>query len=279
LISVRALVKNWGSVRALDGLAFEARRGEVFGLLGPNGAGKSTAMAICSGLTRADAGTVDIGGRGSPAAPAVRRLLGIAPQQIALYQALSARENLQFLCGLYGVRPARRRAEELLDLVGLLPRARDRVRGFSGGMQRRLNLAAALVHDPPVLLLDEPTAGVDPQSRASILEAVQRLAREGRTVVYTTHYMEEAERLCDRVAIMDHGRLLAEGTVPDLVARHGGRALVVVEGAEGEERILTEEPLREIERALGRGGARGVRIERPDLETVFLELTGRRLRD
>lgn len=279
MISVRAIAKSYGSVRALDGLSFEAPRGGVFGLLGPNGAGKSTAMAICSGLARADSGSVDIDGKGAPTQPAVRRLLGIAPQQIALYRALSARENLQFLCGLYGVRPARRRADELLDLVGLLPRARDRVGGFSGGMQRRLNLAAALVHDPPVLLLDEPTAGVDPQSRANILEVVQRLARQGRTVIYTTHYMEEAEKLCDLVAIVDHGRLLAEGAVPELVAQHGGRSLVVVDGAAGEERILTEEPLREIERALGRGGARGVRIERPDLETVFLELTGRRLRD
>lgn len=279
MISVRGLSKRYGQIQALDGLSFSVERGVVYGLLGPNGAGKSTAMSICTGLVQPDAGEVDIGGSGPPSRPAARRMLGLAPQQIALYSQLSARENLVFLCGVYGVPSPRDRADKLLDLVGLLPRARSRVAGFSGGMQRRLNLAAALVHDPPVILLDEPTAGVDPQSRASILEVVQRLAREGRTVIYTTHYMEEAEKLCDRVAIVDHGKLLAEGTVGELVAAHGGQSVVVVESEAGEQRIVTEQPLREIERALAQGGARGVRIERPDLETVFLALTGRRLRD
>jgi ABC-2 type transport system ATP-binding protein len=168
----------------------------------------------------------------------VRRLLGVAPQQVALYDSLSARENLAFFGRLYGVPDPVRRADELLDSVGLLPRARDRVGGFSGGMQRRLNLAAALVHDPPVLLLDEPTAGVDPQSRGAILETVGRLAAEGRAIIYTTHYMEEAQRICSRVVVMDHGRAIAEGTVQDLRAAHGG-----------------------------------------DLESAFLALTGREIRD
>ncbi|MBL9141544.1 MAG: ABC transporter ATP-binding protein, partial [Phycisphaerae bacterium] len=247
MITARSITKRYGDIRALDGLSFTVEKGTVFGLLGPNGAGKSTAMSICTGLVRADSGDVDIGGAGSPSQPAARRLLGLAPQQIALYLQMSARENLMFLCGIYGVSGARRRADELLDLVGLLPRGKDRLQGFSGGMQRRLNLAAALVHDPPVLLLDEPTAGVDPQSRANILEVVQRLAREGRTVVYTTHYMEEAQKLCDWVAIVDHGKLLAQGTVPDLMAKHGGQALVVVQTESGEERLFTENPLREIE--------------------------------
>jgi ABC-2 type transport system ATP-binding protein len=279
VITVHNLSKRFGSVQALDGLSFEVPKGKVFGLLGPNGAGKSTAMSICTGLLRQDTGTVDIGGAGSPATPSTRRLLGLAPQQVALYQNLSARENLVFLAGLYAVPNAHQRADQLLELVGLLPRATDRVSGFSGGMARRLNLAAAIVHDPPVILLDEPTAGVDPQSRSNILELVQRLARDGRTVIYTTHYMEEAQRLCDVVAIVDRGRVLAQGTVPELIAQHGGQSTVVVSHQDGEQRIPTADPLREIERVLGRGGATAVRIEPPDLEQVFLSLTGRSLRD
>ena len=225
MITATDLRKSFGSIVALDGVSFEARRGEVLGLLGPNGAGKSTALGICMGLLAPDSGTVSIAGAGSPRDPSARRHLGFAPQQIALYEELSARENLVFLARVYGLPDPRRRADELLDMVGLLPRARDRVKGFSGGMQRRLNLAAALVHGPGAILLDEPTAGVDPQSRTSILEVVQRLAAGGCAVVYTTHYMEEAERACSRVAIVDHGRMLDAGTVPELLARHGGRTL------------------------------------------------------
>jgi ABC-2 type transport system ATP-binding protein len=279
LITARSISKKYGDIRALDGLSFSVQKGTVYGLLGPNGAGKSTAMSICTGLVRADSGEVDIGGAGSPTQPAARRLIGLAPQQIALYLQMSARENLMFLCRMYGVPDARGRSDELLDMVGLLPRGKDRVEGFSGGMQRRLNLAAALVHNPPVLLLDEPTAGVDPQSRASILEVVQRLAREGRTIIYTTHYMEEAQKVCDSVGIVDHGKLLAEGTVSGLMSKFGGQSLVVVEREAGDERLFTADPLSEIARVLQQGGARGVRIEPPDLETVFLSLTGRSLRD
>ena len=279
MIRVADLRKSYGTIHALRGVSFHARRGEVFGLLGPNGAGKSTAMAICMGLVAPDSGSVVIGDAGSPRDPAARRHLGFAPQQLALYEQLSARENLVFLGRVYGLTDPRRRADELLDIVGLLPRAKDRVHAYSGGMQRRLNLAAALVHDPPAILLDEPTAGVDPQSRSSILEVVQRLADEGRTVIYTNHYMEEAQRICSRVAIVDQGRVLAEGTVPELVAAHGGDSIVVVCTESGEQRSRTREPLREIERALSTGGATEVRIEPPDLETVFLTLTGRSLRD
>jgi ABC-2 type transport system ATP-binding protein len=203
----------------------------------------------------------------------------LAPQQIALYEELTARENLVFLARVHGVPEPVRRADELLDMVGLLPRARDRVATFSGGMQRRLNLAAALVHNPTAIFLDEPTAGVDPQSRTAILDVVQRLATEGRAVIYTTHYMEEAQRICSRVAVMDRGRVLAIGTVAELIAVHGGESVVTVDSLAGEHRVRTREPLREIERALAEGGATAVRIEQPDLEMVFLALTGRRLRD
>ena len=222
MLDVSDIRKSFGALHALDGVSLSVGRGEVLGLLGPNGAGKSTTLAVCTGLLAPDAGSVSIGGAGSPRDPEVRRLLGLAPQQVALYGDLSARENLVFLARIHGVRNPARRADELLDWVGLLPRARDRVETFSGGMQRRLNLAAAIVHDPPLLLLDEPTVGVDPQSRGAILDLVRRLASEGRAVLYTTHHMSEAERLCSRVAILDHGRVLESGTVDALRAGHGG---------------------------------------------------------
>ena len=222
MLTVSDIRKAFGSLQALDGVSLEVRRGEVLGLLGPNGAGKSTALAVCTGQVAPDSGSVSIGGAGSPRDPAARRLVGLAPQQIALYADLTARENLVFLARIHEVPEPTRRADALLDMVGLLPRARDRVVTFSGGMQRRLNLAAALVHDPPLLMLDEPTAGVDPQSRSAILDVVQRLAEGGHAVLYTTHYMEEAQRICSRVAIVDHGRVLETGTVSSLRAAHGG---------------------------------------------------------
>ena len=222
MLTVTDIRKSFGSLRALDGVSLEVRRGEVLGLLGPNGAGKSTALAVCTGQVAPDSGSVSIGDAGSPRDPAARRLVGHAPLQIALYADLTARENLVFLARIHEVPEPSRRADALLDMVGLLPRARDRVGTVSGGMQRRLNLAAALVHEPPLLLLDEPTAGVDPQSRSAILDVVQGLAERGHAVLYTTHYMDEAQRICSRVAIVDHGRVLETGTVESLRAAHGG---------------------------------------------------------
>jgi ABC-2 type transport system ATP-binding protein len=279
MLTLRAIRKQFGPTVAVDGLSLEVGAGEVFGLLGPNGAGKSTTIAIATGLLAPDSGRVDILGLGSPTARTVRAHLGLAPQEITLYGELTARENLMFFARLYRVRDARRRVDELLARVELDARANDRVAAFSGGMKRRLNLAAALVHDPKVVLLDEPTAGVDPQSRARILELVRELAREGRTIVYTTHYMEEAARICDRVCIVDHGRMLDLGTVSGLIARHGGRTAVTVERDGAEERVLTLDPVGEVSRQLATGGVTGVRVERPDLETVFLSLTGRSLRE
>ena len=222
MLKVSDIRKSYGALRALDGVTLSVGRGEVLGLLGPNGAGKSTTIAVCTGLASPDSGSVTVGDAGSPRDHGVRRLLGLAPQQVALYGDLSARENLVFLARIHGVRDPVRRADELLGMVGLLPRARDQVEAFSGGMQRRLNLAAALVHDPPLLLLDEPTVGVDPQSRGAILDTVRRLASEGRAVLYATHDMAEAERLCSRVAILDRGRVLECGSVDSLRAAHGG---------------------------------------------------------
>jgi ABC-2 type transport system ATP-binding protein len=240
--------KSFGKTVAVDGLSLSVRKGEVLGLLGPNGAGKSTSVSLAVGLRAPDAGTVTIDG-GNPSDPAVRQRIGVAPQALAIYDLLSGEENLRFFGQVYGLSGAalEARVAWCLEFVGLTDRRKDWAGGYSGGMKRRLNLAAALLHDPDLLLLDEPTVGVDPQSRNSIFESIESLHRQGRTVIYTTHYMEEAARLCDRIAIVDHGQLLALGTVDDLIAQHGGEATVVVQG--------------------------------PTLEKVFLNMTGRSLRD
>lgn len=281
MLELRDLRKSFASTLAVDGLSLSVRDGEVLGLLGPNGAGKTTTIGMAIGLITPDSGSVSLAGQGSPANPAIRHLLGVAPQALALYEDLSAEENLSFFAGLYAMPADERKARvnQTLDLVGLAPRRADRVKGFSGGMKRRLNLAAALLHNPPLLLLDEPTAGVDPQSRNSILDLVRELKTRGTTIVYTTHYMEEAQRLCDRVAIIDQGRLLAFDTVDRLIAAHGGHSVVTSITSSGETRTQTADPVKEIAAILSRGDVQEVRIERPDLESVFLQLTGRSLRD
>ena len=281
MLRIDGVRKAYGATVAVDGLTLEARDGEVLGLLGPNGAGKTTTIHMAVGLLAPDAGTVDVAGLGSPTRPEVRRRIGVAPQALALYDELTAEENLRVFGRVFGVAEGSlpERIDALLAWTGLSARGRDRVSEYSGGMKRRLNLAVARVHDPPLLLLDEPTAGVDPQSRAAILDAVRALRDEGKTIVYTTHYMEEAAKVCDRVAIVDHGRLLALDTVDRLVAAHGGRSVVVVITKEGESRVETDDPVGELTRVLAGGVPEQVRVERPDLEGVFLALTGRSLRD
>lgn len=281
--------KTFGDIVAVDGLSLELAKGEVFGLLGPNGAGKSTTIAMAVGLLPPDSGTVELDDGRSPLSPAARARIGVAPQQIALYDELTAEENLMFFGRLYGLAGSALtdRVTELLALTGLLERRRDRVKGFSGGMKRRLNLGAAVLHRPPLVLLDEPTAGVDPQSRHAIFEIIRTLTADGATILYTTHYMEEAQKLCDRVGIIDHGKLLALGTVDELIGSHGGKSLVTVQevvttdGAEEirERTIATLDPAAETAAQLKNSNVRGVRVDRPDLETVFLALTGRSLRD
>ena len=280
MLKLTDIRKSYGSIVAVDGLTLEIRRGEVFGLLGPNGAGKSTTVALAVGLLEPDSGRVEINGGGSPTEARVRAGIGVAPQALALYEELTGAENLDFFGRLHGLEgaPLAKRVASALEFVGLTPRARSRVETYSGGMKRRLNLAVALLHDPPLLLLDEPTVGVDPQSRNAIFENILELKRQGRTVVYTTHYMEEAERLCDRVGIMDQGRLLALDTVAGLVERHGGRSTLIVQRDDTEQRIPTDDPLAELAR-IGTAGIGRFRLERPDLESVFLNLTGRHLRD
>jgi ABC-2 type transport system ATP-binding protein len=234
------------------------------------------------GLLRPDAGTIALEGFGDPASTAARSAIGIVPQELALYEPLNAGENLRFFGRLHGLSGHRLRArvDETLAMVVLSERKNDRVGTFSGGMKRRLNIAGSLMHDPVLLLLDEPTAGVDPQSRASILEFVRSLAARGKAVIYTTHYMEEAAKVCDRVGIIDRGSILAQGTVEDLIASHGGESLLTLVDEDGTHRHeRTRDPMTAIARALSGQPVRSLRIDRPDLESVFLKLTGKALRD
>jgi ABC-2 type transport system ATP-binding protein len=295
MIRARDLRKSYANIQAVDGVGLALEAGETFGLLGPNGAGKTTTIHMLIGALRPDHGEVTINGATDPTRADVRRQLGVAPQIESLYEDLSAAENLAFFGRLYGLvgRCLQERVNWCLGLAGLADRARDRVKTYSGGMKRRLNLACALVHDPPVLLFDEPTAGVDPQSRNYLLDTIEGFARAGRTILYTTHYMEEAERLCDRVAIMDQGKILALDTVDELLRQHGGPSTVEAELAQIPDgvplpatlegnvlRFACDQPFEEAIR-LRNAGVQFVRfhVDRPSLETVFLNLTGRRLRD
>ncbi|MEM7623161.1 MAG: ABC transporter ATP-binding protein [Planctomycetota bacterium] len=292
MLALQGVRKRFGDVVAVDGVTLTIERGEVFGMLGPNGAGKTTTIAMATGLISPDEGTVTVGDAGPPTTHAARAHIGLSPQSIALYDRLTARENLVFFGGIAGLSrgAARAKADELLETVGLQDRASGRVTTFSGGMQRRLNIAATLMHNPTIILLDEPTVGVDPHSRTAIFDLVERFRDENRCVVYTTHYMEEAQRLCDRVAIIDHGRVRALGSVDGLIASHGGDSVVTVERPRGAERIETAAPvetlaslgdLRADTETSGEGSDRvlSVKIDPPDLERVFLNLTGRTLRD
>jgi ABC-2 type transport system ATP-binding protein len=272
--------KRYGERLALNALSLQVRRGEVFGLLGPNGAGKTTTMHIAVGLIAADSGSVKVLD-GDPRHPALRQRFGIAPQKLSLYEELSGRENLEFFAHTFGLTGAHcnARVDAALRFVALEDRQRDRVNTYSGGMQRRLNIAAAIVHEPELVLLDEPTVGVDPQSRNAIFDNVLALKRAGHTVVYTTHYMEEAERLCDRIAIVDQGRLLALDTLDGLVRAHGGEAQLSIERSGAIEYLHGDDPVRLLGEALAKGPVDTFQLRRPTLEQVFLKLTGRQLRD
>ncbi|MBK9121009.1 MAG: ABC transporter ATP-binding protein [Phycisphaerales bacterium] len=296
MIHAAGLRKSFGQLVAVADVSFDVHAGEIFGLLGPNGAGKSTTIHMLCGLLRPDAGTITVAGQSDPTRSDVRARIGIAPQSLSLYDQLTAEENLRFFGRLYGLAGAtlRQRVDHALEFVELTDRRRSRVRTFSGGMKRRLNLACALVHDPRVILLDEPTVGVDPQSRNHLFQRIEQLRAEGRTILYTTHYMEEAQRLCDRVAIIDHGKLLAIDTVDGLITAHGGRSLILAEFERPPTdlgtlpgrldglhwRMESERPLEDVGRLAGGGAAlRTLNVTRPDLESVFLNLTGRSLRD
>ncbi len=269
------LHKAYGSLQAVAGVSFTVGAGQIVGLLGPNGAGKSTTVAMLCGLATPDRGTVTLDGEplGGDDSP-VKARIGVVPQDLALYDDLSAIANLELFGALYGVRGAllRVRTTAALELVGLADRARDKPARFSGGMRRRLNIACALVHDPQVLLLDEPTVGVDPQSRNAIFDNLETLRDRGKALLYTTHYMEEAERLCDRIVIVDHGRVIADDDPPGLRAR--------LPAVAGREHTLTGALDAEL---LAMLASKGVGIREggggASLESVFLHLTGHRLRD
>jgi ABC-2 type transport system ATP-binding protein len=221
LLSAKDVVKRYGALTALDGVSMDIAPGEFFGLLGPNGAGKSTFMSLVSGLRPLDGGSLTVGGESVAGSAAARGALGLVPQHIALYVELSAERNLRIFGELYGLRGAllAERVDHALQAVQLADRRKDLVKTFSGGMQRRLNLAAALLHRPKLLLCDEPTVGVDPQSRNAIFDLLQEMNRGGLTVIYSTHYMEEATRLCSRIGIIDHGKILALGSIDELLGQ------------------------------------------------------------
>lgn len=309
VLQVTGLAKQFGPVEAVRGIDLRIDPGETFGLLGPNGAGKSTAIAMITGLLQPDRGTVVVRGRPmTTKTTAVRSEIGLVPQEIAIYPELTARENLRFFGRLYHLagHTLDDRIAEVLDVIGLVERADDRAKDYSGGMQRRLNIGIALLHRPPLLVLDEPTVGVDPQSRNAILEAIEQLAREGMAMLYTTHYMEEAERLCSRIAIIDQGEIKAEGTRRELTQLVGERDTIHVEvgGPIGDAypTLIALGGVRDV--TVGDGGLdiiaddagaivaqvletltfqrtsiSSVEIRQPDLEAVFLHLTGKALRD
>jgi ABC-2 type transport system ATP-binding protein len=299
----------FGDLQAVDGVQFSAQQGEILSLLGPNGAGKSTTISMLSGLLAPTSGDATIMGHSILTAPeAAKACLGVVPQDIALYPDLSARENLEFWGKMYGLRGAalKRRVDEVLEIISLADRQKDAVGKFSGGMKRRVNIGAALLHKPQVIIMDEPTVGIDPQSRRHILDNVKELNRQGMTVLYTTHYMEEAAELSHHIAIMDQGKVIAYGTHDELIKLVGGQTRIdlalniegekvldawkmapgveKIDSADGVVTVLVGDSNLVLPRlfdAAAKLGARitSVDIQEPNLETVFLHLTGRALRD
>ncbi|MEW6231672.1 MAG: ATP-binding cassette domain-containing protein [Chloroflexota bacterium] len=309
LIEINGLVKKYGDRVAVNGVSLSVLEGEIFGLLGPNGAGKTTILSILATLLAPDEGKVTIGGHDLvKEANRVKTIIGLVPQELALYPTLSAWDNLAFFGRVYGLKGSalKERIAAVLALVGLSDRAGDAVQTFSGGMKRRLNIAAGLIHQPRILFLDEPTVGVDPQSRNFIFEHVERLNEAGMTILYTTHYMEEAERLCDRVAITDEGRILALDTPKGLISLLGGGVIYVGVAVDVAEALLssirdlphvravsTQDARLKIETSDARAALLelielcniqnvpilSLEVLEPNLESVFLHLTGKRLRD
>jgi ABC-2 type transport system ATP-binding protein len=305
MLQLHSVTKRYGALTALDDVSLNVAQGEFFGLLGPNGAGKSTLMSLVAGLRAPDAGTLTLDGAPLSAADVATRMsLGLVPQSIALYEELSAEQNLRIFGELYGLRGAtlRSRIDEALEAVQLTDRRRAAVKTFSGGMQRRLNLVAALIHRPKLLLCDEPTVGVDPQSRNAIFDFLEKLNAEGLTIIYSTHYMEEATRLCSRIGVIDHGKILALGTLDALLAQLPFEDEIAFAASPAANTFAASlAPLGRVAStdaqhrfrpgtgvqfsqfyALAEQHAVSPRVfthERPTLEAVFLHLTGRRLRE
>ena len=307
MIEVKDLQKSYGDLVAVDRVSFFAKSGAVFGLLGPNGAGKSTTISCISGLLKPTAGSIKVGGFDiASEAVKAKAALGIVPQELAIYEDLSARDNLAYWGAAYGLKGTglKQRVDHILNRIGLADRANDLPKEYSGGMKRRLNFGCGLVHEPKVLLLDEPTVGVDPQSRERLFDLVKEEKAKGTCVLYTTHYMEEAEKLCDELAIIDHGRIIAAGTLKELQAEFGGNDIIQLSGLFDVSRV--EQAVAELGAEVLsvnagvlmiaiRDGARNLpavlqgisatgadihdtRLSEPNLESLFLKLTGKELR-
>jgi ABC-2 type transport system ATP-binding protein len=311
ILEVQNLVKHYGDFQAVKGISFSIKEGEIFSLLGPNGAGKTTTISMLSTLYAPTSGDATIAGHSITKQPMdVRNAIGVVPQDLALYEDLTARENLTFWGQMYGLSGAalKTRVEEVLGQIGLVDKAKDRIKTYSGGMKRRVNIGVGLLHKPKLLFMDEPTVGIDPQSRRSILDTVKDLNKQGMTVLYTTHYMEEAEELSDRVGIIDHGELIAIGTQKELTKQVGETETLVLHISENEDpqalvsafkgikevleanivdheiSIITPSAADVLASVVTKANERGIKIHsvdirEPNLEAVFLHLTGRALRD
>ncbi len=306
MIDVKNITKSYGKTQAVRGISFSIKEGECYGLLGPNGAGKSTTINMLSMLFPPDAGQITIGGIAiAKSNTRIKNMLGIVPQEIALYDKFSAWENILFWGSIYGVKgkALEDKAEDLLKWVGLFDRRKEAVKDYSGGMKRRINIACALLHSPKVLLLDEPTVGVDPQSRNLIFELIQQLNKEGMTIIYTTHYMEEAEKLCNRIGIIDKGLIIAQGTLDELKTQSNVNDMILVDCnqapdekmlndklkttvsvSENRISILSGDSKKDLTRVVTTCTDAGYEINRIDiqkgnLEGVFLKMTGKQLRD
>jgi ABC-2 type transport system ATP-binding protein len=312
LLTVTNVSKKFQDFEAVKQITFSVQKGESYGLLGPNGAGKTTAINMITGLFPPTSGTITIANIDMVRSPKqAQGLIGIVPQDIALYQTMSAIENLKFWGRMYGLsgNTLMERVDEALELIGLTDRAKDKVATFSGGMKRRVNIGAAILHKPELLIMDEPTVGIDPQSRTNILDTVKQLNQQGMTVIYTSHYMEEVEYLCKRIGIMDHGKFIAEGTIPELREMIGDRSRIIltfskepetkeilssqllsffpekdIQWGDQDLTVYQKEPqlvLSELIQQVTNVGevVKAVEIVEPNLESVFLHLTGRNLRD
>ncbi|TSE04194.1 ABC transporter ATP-binding protein [Aquimarina algiphila] len=306
MIQVQNLSKSFQNVQAVNDISFTIKKGEIFGFLGPNGAGKSTTLNMMSTILKSDTGTIHIDGKNSiENSKECKHLIGVVPQEISLYEDLSAYDNLLFWGDLYGIpsKILKERIHTTLELIGLLDRKKDLIKTYSGGMKRRINIAAALLHHPKVLFMDEPTVGIDPQSRNHIFEVIETLNKQGITIVYTTHYMEEVERLCDRIAIIDSGKIIAQGTqsqLKELVQTKESiqfefdflseanvnqlRKLLSYTMTQNKNKLLVESTVKELSNVITacnelQLSIKDIQLNKVNLEAIFLNLTGKQLRD